>query len=122
TAGIRLQCNIAAYIPDLILVVRSLPYPRNKDFPDARGPENAQRVNASIPIIEIANHADALGIRRPDRETGPRNSINYPQLRAEFVINTQFVPLPKQIHIHLAEGRQKGKSIPELPGAAVTEV
>ncbi len=64
-------------------------------------------MTAAVPIIEIADDADALGVRRPDGETGSGEAIDDAQLRAEFVIDAALIALAEEIQIRFAERRQK---------------
>ena len=42
----------------------------NSRFPDARRPERMQRIDPAAPAIEVTDHGDIAGIRRPDAEHG----------------------------------------------------
>ena len=64
-----------------------------------------------VPIVEIADDADALGIRRPDGEARAGHAVNHAQLRAELLENFPLVALAEQEQIRFAQRRQKGKGI-----------
>jgi len=49
-----------------------------------------------IPMVKIANNADALRIWRPNGETGAVNAVNHTQLRAKFFVNAPLVAFAKQ--------------------------
>ena len=68
-------------------------------------------MKAAVPMVEIADDADALRIRRPDGEAGAGHAVNHAQLRAELLVNFPFVALAEQKQIRFAERRQKGKRI-----------
>jgi hypothetical protein len=85
----------------------ALPHAGNENFPDARRAEQPHRVKASVPIVKIADDADALGVRRPHGKTGAVNAVNRAQLRAELVINFPLVAFAKQKQIGFAQRRQK---------------
>ena len=80
---------------------------RNEYFPDAGRAEQSQGMKPSVPLVEIANDADALRVRRPDGEAGAGHLVNHAQLRAEFFVNTAFIALAEQIQIRFAQRRQK---------------
>jgi len=61
----------------------------------------------SVPLVEIANDADTLRVRRPDGEARAGHPVNHAQLRAEFFVNTAFIALAEQIQIRFAQRRQK---------------
>jgi len=72
-----------------------MPTPRNEYFPDAGRAEQSQGMKPSVPLVEIANDADALGIGSPDGEARAGHLVNYAQLRAEFFVNTAFIALAR---------------------------
>ena len=53
---------------DLELVPFAVGEIGNEDLPDAAGHEQPHRVDASVPAVEVADDADALGVGRPDGE------------------------------------------------------
>src|ERR1700678_491574 len=60
---------------DLEFVVGALGYVGEEDFPDAGAEELAHGMVAAVPAIEIADDADALGIRRPDGEAATAHAL-----------------------------------------------
>src|SRR6185369_3545612 len=58
----------------------------NKYLPDTRARMKAHRVPASIPMIEIADEADALRVGRPHREVNAANAVDHPHVRAELFV------------------------------------
>ena len=64
-----------------------------------------------VPVVEIADDADALGVRRPDGETRAGNAVNHAQLRAELLVNFPLVALAEEEQIRFAQRRQKGKRV-----------
>ena len=73
--------------------------------PDA--PSSRIGWNAPVPMVEIADDADALGVRRPDGEAGAVNAVNHAELRAELVVNFPLVALAEEKQIRFAERGQK---------------
>ena len=57
----------------LVLVDLALAEIGNEKLPDAGGAAISHRVPAAVPVIEIADHADALRVRGPDGEMDAAN-------------------------------------------------
>ena len=111
TERISAQTDISMQIPHFVFVMRALTDAWDKYLPHTGRSQRAHLVEAAIPGIEIANHADALGIRRPDGEAGARDAVDGAQLRSEFVVNTAFVAFAKQVQVGFAQCRQEGIGI-----------
>jgi hypothetical protein len=60
---------VGAVYPELVQSTDLKPGP--EQLPDTRGPEHAQLRLVAVPVVELADQADALGIRRPHREGNP---------------------------------------------------
>ena len=105
--GISLQHDLALQAADLELVIGPLAHARNEDLPHARQAQRAHLVAAPVPVVEIADHADALSVGRPYREAGARHAVNRAQLGAQLVINPALVPLAEQEQVRLAQRRQE---------------
>ena len=57
-----------------------------KNFPDAAAEQPAHRIDAAIPAVEVANDADALRIRRPDRKVNAVLAPDRAKMRAELFV------------------------------------
>src|SRR6267378_3621175 len=101
---IRLQTDVAMQISDFEFVMGADADARHENFPYAGRTQGAHRMAAPIPLVEIADDANPLRIRRPNRETSPGHPIDRAQLRAELIINAPFVALAKEIQIRFAQG------------------
>jgi hypothetical protein len=106
-------------IPQLVFVMRAFADAGNKNLPHARRTERTHLMNVPVPVVEIANHTDALRVRRPDGEARSRHAVHRPQLRAEFIVKLPFVAFAKQIQIILAQRRQKRIGIANRSGVAL---
>src|SRR5712692_1417311 len=62
-------------------------------------------IGVTIPAIEITNHRDRQGIRRPDGEIDPRYSIDRARVRAHLLIYTIVLALPKEVQVEIAKNR-----------------
>src|SRR5688572_5450726 len=74
----------------------------------------AHRVSAAVPIVEVADHADPPGIRRPHREADAFDAIHLDQLRAEALVDLEMRSLRQQMHVDIAQDRRKAVWIVEL--------
>jgi serine O-acetyltransferase len=62
-------------------------------------------MHAAIPVVEIADHAGALRIRRPDRKIDAAHAANRPELRAELLIDLEVIALGEKVQVDLAHER-----------------
>src|ERR1700721_1785503 len=99
TERVGVQFDAAMRVANLKFIVRALPHTGDENLPDTRRPEQAHGMKSSIPVIEIANDADALRIGRPNGKAGPGNSVNHAELGAEFFVNFSLVALAEKIQI-----------------------
>src|SRR5882724_37177 len=96
---------------DFVFVMGAFGDARDKYFPDAGQSERPHLMAAAIPIVEIADDADALCIRSPNGEARAGDAIDSAELGAEFVVNAAFVALAEEIEVGFAESWQKGIGI-----------
>ena len=54
-------------------------------------------MHAAIPKIEVTDHADALSVRRPDREVDTAHSADRAQLRAELLVDLEMIALGEEV-------------------------
>ncbi len=90
---------------DLKFVVHPFPRSGHEQFPHPAPEQTPHRMDAAIPAIEIAHHAHAVRVRRPDREIDAVHSADVAQLRAELLPELEIVALGKEMQIHLAHDR-----------------
>ena len=102
---IALQEERAGHRLDLILVVRAFLHARDENFPDAASDQFPHRMDAAIPEIEIADHADASGIRRPNRKVSAAFAPDLAQMRAKLIVKPLVISLGEKVQIHLAHDR-----------------
>ena len=91
----------------LIFVERSRGRPRYENLPDAGAVPQAHLVTAAIPAIEVTDHRDAPGIRRPDCEAHTRHAVDDHRVRAEALREIAMPAFSKQIDIELTEQRSE---------------
>src|SRR5215510_227601 len=84
-----------------------------EDFPEAVA-AHAHGVAAAIPKIEIADHADAPGVRGKHREGHAEHAVERHRVRTELVVKREVVALAQQVEIEIGQNRRKAISILEL--------
>ena len=65
----------------------------------------AHRIDPAIPAVEIAHHADALRIWRPDCEINACRIADSAQMRAELFVNLPVLSFGEEMQIDLAHDR-----------------
>ena len=119
SAGIGVQLDVPVRVANFKFVMRADADARNENFPDAGCAEQPQGMKPSVPLVEIADDADALRVWRPDGETRAGHPVNHAQLRAEFFVNAAFVALAEEEQIRFAQSWQKRKGIARAAGLAL---
>ena len=121
---VGLQADLAVGREDLVLVVRAVADAGQEQLPDAAGAERAHRVDAPVPVVEVADHRDRPRGRRPDRERGPGDAVDLGHVRAQALPQLLVAPLAEQVHVELADRRQEAVRIVDRdrPGLAVVDL
>ena len=82
-----------------------------EQLPHAGRAEHAQLGLVAVPVVELTDQADALGIRRPHRERDPVDDAvgrgEAARVRAEDLPQPLMAALGEQVQIHLAERGQE---------------
>ncbi len=115
---------------DLELVVGAFADAGQEQFPDPAPEQSPHRIDPAIPAVEVADDADALRVRRPDREVNALRAAKVAQVRAEFFVELQMVSLGKQMQVHLAHDEpvavgimnERARSIPAAEMNAIIRV
>ena len=87
-----------------------------EDFPQAGFLALAQRVAATVPVVEISDHAHPAGIGRKHCKAGAGDALAHRRVGAELLIEPQVPPLGKEIVVDLAEHRREAIGILLLEG------
>ena len=95
--------QLAVGCPDFKLVVVADGHAGQKNLPNAAFAPQAHRVAPTVPDIEVAHHADARGIGRPDRKTGAGHAVHDALVGAQDFVGPQMRALAKQPDIHVAQ-------------------
>ena len=69
-------------------------------LPDARRTTNLERIGAGVPRVEIADHADPCGVRRPDRKRGAPTRA---KMGAHLAPEASVAALVEEMQVYLAE-------------------
>src|SRR5690349_8738285 len=105
---IALEQERASTRSDLVLVMLAFLHPGNENFPDTAPNQFAHRMHTAVPVIEVANDADSIGIRCPDREVNPAFATDLTQMRAELVVEPKMISFAEKMAIDLAHDRSIG--------------
>ena len=108
---VGLQPDLAVGREDLVLVVRAAADAGEEQLPDAGRAHRAHRVDAAVPEVEVADHRDRTGGRRPDAERGPADAVDLAHVRAETRPQLLMATLAEQVHVELADRRQEAVRI-----------
>ena len=103
---------------DLELVAAALADVGEKDLPDAGVLAQPHRMAAAVPIVEIADHRDAAGVRGPDREMDTEGALMRDEVGAKLVEQPEMRPLGDIVVVHRAEHRTERIGIGQVPVAA----
>ena len=100
---IRLLQNRPGPRPNLELVLFTVGQIGNEDLPDAGRHQQPHRVHAAIPEVEVADDADAIRVRRPDREMHAGRGPDGDAVSAELFEHTEMRPLAEQMQIEIGQ-------------------
>jgi hypothetical protein len=62
-------------------------------------------VATAVPVVEVTDDADPLGVRRPDGECRSGDAVDFAEVRAEALEGAQVRTFGEQPDVHLAEHR-----------------
>ncbi len=98
---------------DLVFVVVASLGARHKNFPEAVA-AHAHRVAAAIPVVEVADDADAPGIRREHGEAHSCHALKDHRVCAELVVKLQMVAFAKKVQVEVRQDRREAVGILDL--------
>ena len=79
---------------------------RDEDFPETVA-AHPHGVPPAVPEIEIADHADAPGVRRKHHEGDARYPVEYARVRADLVVKMHVGAFAEQIKVEIGQDRRK---------------
>ena len=98
----------------LVFVEMPWAQPRHEKLPEPAGMALAHRHAAAVPGIEIADQADPLRVRRPDRERDPFDAVMQHRVRPKLLIAREMVALDEQVDVEISEHRRKTVDVVEV--------
>ena len=104
---VRLQHRKAALCLNLIFIAGSRSDSRDEKLKNARFLDAAHGMPASVPEIEISHHADAAGVRGPDRKICTLHALDGHGMGSHLLIQgivdarLEFVQILRRIHLRL---------------------
>ena len=75
--------------------------PRDKQLPDARLPAQTHRMATTVPVVELPDNGDALGVRRPHRKTRAGDAVHGIRMSTQRFIRAQMRTFRQQPGVHL---------------------
>ena len=104
---------LAVRLDDVELVVVADAGLRNEQLPIADA-AHAHRMPPPVPEIEIADDADALGVRRQHHEGDAVDAVERHRVRAELVVDPLMGAFAEQMEIEVGQDRRKAVGVVQL--------
>ena len=100
---VSLELDVAVCVVDLEFVKRARADVRHERLPHARVGAPLHDVAVPVPMIEVADDADAPRVRRPHREARAAHAVALDRVRAELAMDVVVVALAEQVEIEVGE-------------------
>ena len=88
---------------DLELVSFAVGQFGDEELPDAGRNQPTHRMRSSVPAVEIADDADAVGVRRPHREMHADRRARVHAMRAQLLVGAIVRALGEEVQIEVAQ-------------------
>jgi len=111
--------KISVGAEDFIFVDGTLADFGKKKFPDAGRPARTHRVDAAVPVIHIANDADATRGRRPDGEARSGNAGDRVEVRAKFLVGVVVAALADEVEVEVRQEKRKRVWVEDFEAFAI---
>src|SRR5690606_26277340 len=105
-------------VADLVLIERARVEPRHEELPDAGPAAHGERVAAAVPAVELADHADPLGVRRPDGEPHAANAVAFVEMCAERAVRALVEAASEPLELGPVDQRRKAVRVVVLADLA----
>ncbi len=94
--GVRigLYPQVTPFGLDLVFVERPLADPGNEYLPDAGSPHGPHGKKPAVPIVEVADDTDALGIGCPHGKCHASHAVHLASVGAQLFVQPVMSPLP----------------------------
>src|SRR2546423_10663598 len=93
---------------NLVLVERARAEVWDENLPDAGDAETTHLVKATVPVVEVADDAHAVGARSPHCERDAADASEVAQVRAEFFVETPVAALAEEVFVERVERGHEG--------------
>ncbi len=103
---------------DLVLVACTCGHSRKEDLPDALRVPLPHRVHAAVPVVEVANHADTLGVGGPHGEAGAGDTVDAHRVRSKASVQLEVPALAEQVQVEFPEQQREGVGVGRLRHSA----
>ena len=113
--------QVAVRADQFVLVKGAVGQAGNEDFPHAGFDPQPHGMAAAVPVIEIADHADAAGIGRPHGEVHARDPVDGAAMGAQLLEGAQMGALYQQVDVQLAQHRREAVGVLDRLQAAVAQ-
>ncbi len=110
--------QVAVSVEQFELVFLAAADPGDKYLPQPVARVQAHRVAAAVPVVEVADDADARGVRGPDRETRTADALYRAQLRAQLGIDLLVRAFAEQVKIQVAQRSRKAIRVLDIEPVA----
>ena len=105
---------------DVVLVQRAVADTRHEALPDPRLLTRVERVGVLVPVIEVTDDANRVGVRRPHRK---RSSLRvFRQVRAQLLVEMAVRPLVEEVKVEWSQqggGDQAGAIRSRMPRSGI---
>ena len=91
---------------------------RKEDLPDAARAERTHRVSATVPVVEVADDADADGVGRPHRKVHAVGRADAHRMGAELFVDPRVIAFAEEIQIVVTEDSPVAIRIVDVIGMA----
>ena len=100
--------DLVATVPrtEVVLVARPVAQLGDEPFPDAGRRAGAKRVAGGLPAVEVADHRNHRGVRRPYGEDRPVHSVDDGRMCAELVGEAEMRALVEEVEVLVGEQRR----------------
>ncbi len=104
---------------DLVFVETAGVEAGDEELPHPGGVTQPHRTAPPVPVVEIADDADAARIGRPDGEGDAGDTFMLAAMRAQHVVTLQMRTLGEEVNVEIAQHRRKGVDVVEFDRAAI---
>jgi hypothetical protein len=109
--GVGFEKGGATMVVHLVLVERARAYVGDEEFPDAGDAEASHLMEPPVPVVETADDAHAVRVRRPHGERDAFHAAEATDVRAQFFVELQVTAFGEEVFVEIAERGEEGVRI-----------